>query len=93
MDNSLYLQFVISLILVLSLLGLAAIGLKKYGGFGPGMKPMDKRRLKLTEVLHIDARKKIVIVQHDQTEHVILCGVNSDLLISSKSTAAQRSDA
>jgi len=82
MDYSMYFQFFFSLVFVLSLLGLAAFAYKKYGGFGPGMKPNHMRRLKLIEILHLDQRKKMVLVQHDNQEHLILIGQGADTIIS-----------
>ncbi len=82
MDGVFYLKFVASLVFVLSILGLAAFLVRKYGGIGPGMKPGHLRRMKVIEVMPVDHRKKLILFQIDQTEHLVLLGQNNDTLIS-----------
>jgi len=43
----------------------------------------DERRLKVSETLAIDPRRRIVIVKCDDTEHVILLGAERETLLAS----------
>ncbi len=84
MDDTSYLKFVLALIFVISILGLLSMLLKKYGGFGPSMVASHKRRLKIIEILPLEYRKRLVLIECDGEEHLILSGQNHDLLIKSE---------
>ncbi len=79
---------IFSLLFVLSLIWLVSYALKRFvydKGFAvPGLKP---KRLSVEEIKMIDAKRRLVIVRKDNTEHFILLGANSDLLIESKEVA------
>ncbi|MDD3288093.1 MAG: flagellar biosynthetic protein FliO [Alphaproteobacteria bacterium] len=82
----------ISLIRVV-IASLALIGL--LGAFSLGMRYLSlkgwlshvpsgvRRRLKLVETLPLDARRRLTIVQCDGVEHLLLLGINQDIVISS----------
>jgi flagellar biogenesis protein FliO len=38
-----------------------------------------KKKLKLIETLHIDAKRKVVLIQTGDVEHVVLTGPNEDI--------------
>jgi len=62
-----------ALVLVLALVGLAALAARRYGiaGFVQGTV---ERRLSVTETLMIGPRQKLVLVRRDGTEHLVLVG-------------------
>lgn len=82
MDGVDYLRFVVVLIFVLSLMGGLWLILKKLGLNGPSMiTPLDKRRLKIVEVLHIDPRRKAIILRRDDTEHLVILGQSGETVV------------
>jgi flagellar protein FliO/FliZ len=83
MDLSLtdYLRFFLALGVVLGLIALTALMAKRLGfgnqtGMGRGT-----RRLGMVESLMIDSRRRLILVRRDSTEHLILVGPTSDLLV------------
>lgn len=81
MDYHAYLKFIVAFIFVLSLMGGLAFLLKRFG-FGQGniISPK-KKRLKIIEVMHIDAKHKAVLLSRDDTQHLVLLGTNGDTVI------------
>jgi flagellar protein FliO/FliZ len=73
--------FLAALLFVLALMGGLALLLKKLGIAGPAMVTPTKRRLKVIENLALDSRRRVVLIQRDGVEHMILLGQNSDLVI------------
>ena len=85
LDYSNYLQFFFALIFVLGLIGALALLLRHFG-FGGAVRLQRhltgrRRRLEVMDVLAVDARRRLVLVRRDDTEHLILFGVNEDTLI------------
>jgi flagellar protein FliO/FliZ len=76
-----YIKFVASLALVLGLMGGLALILKKIGLGNIGIVPADKRRLKIVEILPLDARRKALILRRDDKEHLVILGVNGETVI------------
>jgi len=86
-----YLRAVVALVFVAGLIFFTALLVKKTGldrrlGGGKGTG-----RLKVVETLYLDPRHRLVIVRHDDREHLILLGGAGDTLISS--TPQKDSDA
>lgn len=76
-----YLQFVLALVFVLSILGLCAMAVRRYGGIGPGMKAARLRRLQIVEMLALDQKRKLWLLRQDGQEFLILSGPTGDLLL------------
>ncbi len=76
-----YLKFLGALIFVLGMMGGLMLVLKRMGLGGASMLPANKRRLKVIEVLPIDARHKAVLLKRDDMEHLVLLGGTSDTVI------------
>ncbi len=49
-----------------------------------------QKRLAVIEVTSLDARRRLVLVRRDDTEHLILLGNTTDLLIESNIAPAQQ---
>lgn len=83
MENDLpqLVRIIVALIFVLALMGGLALFLRKMGY--TQVPAGNKRRLKVVEVLHIDAKRKLAIVQRDDKQHLILMGTTDDTLIES----------
>ncbi len=76
-----YLKFFFALLFVLSLMGGLAFILKRLG-YGQGnIMSGTKRRLKIIETLPIDARHKAVLIQRDDTQHLVVLGNSGDTVI------------
>jgi flagellar protein FliO/FliZ len=61
-----------ALLFVLCLIGLISLLFRKYGqGINLQLPKGEKRRLKVKEVLPIDARRKIVLIGKDDKEYLI----------------------
>ncbi len=75
-------QSALALIFVLSLIGLGAAVLKRAGwGVGTAARSRAGRRLSLVEVMPLDPRRKLVLVRRDGTEHLLLLGAQSELVV------------
>ena len=88
-----YLRFVLALAFVLALIGLLAAVARRYGfGFpATALKAVGRRRLKVVEVTPVDARRRLVLVRRDDTEHLILLGQSGELVV--ETGIAARDDA
>lgn len=82
MDIVNILRFVLSLAVVLGLIAALAWLLRRYGS-GRIIPGTDRNRLAVIEAAHVDAKRRLVLVRRDETEHLILLGPNSELLIES----------
>lgn len=84
MDFDVYLRFLFALILVLGLIGALTWAIRR-SGFGGQLTPNRGKspRLKVIEVKVLDSRRKLVLFQVDNREHLVLLGLNQDLLVES----------
>lgn len=77
-----YLKFLAALIFVLALMGGLAMLLKRLGLNGTGiMAPSDKRRLKVVEILPLDARRRAILLRRDDTEHLVILGASGETVV------------
>lgn len=83
MDIVNYSQFVLALLVLAGLLGAFAIGLKKLSTstFFTKLSPVRDRRMRLLETLPIDPKRRVVLVQVDDREHVLMIGGGTDIVI------------
>lgn len=87
MDQLDIIRYFAALIIVLGLLGGFAVIARRAGWTGsiPGLERFTPRlmdrRLKITESLVLDPRRRIVIVRADDREHVLLLGAERETLL------------
>ncbi len=81
MDLYDYLKFFAAFAFVLGLMGGLALILKRVGLGSASMLPADKRRLKVLEILPLDARRKAVLLRRDGTEHLVILGATSETVV------------
>ncbi len=82
MDMDTYIRFVLALIFVLSLIGLVAWLIRRFGVTGRFMaKTRQQSRLGIVEMAVIDAKRRLVLVRRDNQEHLLLLGTNSELVV------------
>ncbi len=81
MDYTDYLKFLAALLFVLGLMGGLAMVLKRLGLGAAAMVPADKRRLKIIEILPLDARRKAVLLTRDGAEHLVILGPTGETVV------------
>ena len=83
MDVEAYFRFILALVFVLALIGVIALVARRLG-FGYAAPKRGKgRRLSVIEVATVDARRRLALLRRDDTEHLVLLGAGSELLIES----------
>lgn len=78
-----FLYALLALVFVLGLVGAMAVTARRFG-FGyrtPGRG--GRRRLSIVEAMPVDAKRRLVLLRRDATEHLVLLGTGSELLIES----------
>jgi flagellar protein FliO/FliZ len=81
MDWDIYLRTLLALVAVLALITGAAWAARRFGLAGARPGTRRKRRLSISEVLPIDARRRVILVQRDGVEHLLLVGGGSDIVV------------
>jgi flagellar protein FliO/FliZ len=85
-----YIKFVFAFIFVLALIALAAVAARHFG-FGLPSNPRNsaQRRLGILESLNIDGKRRMVLIRRDDTEHLLLLGATTELVIESSITPSK----
>ncbi len=84
MGFDLYIKAVFSLIAVLGLIGIASIFFKKFLSNPDFLfKRFPEGRLSIKQIVHLDTKRKLVLIKRDDIEHLVLLGATSELLIES----------
>lgn len=78
---------VFALIATLALIVGAAYAARRLGMLQPGGPAI--KRMRITETLLIDTRRRMVIVRVDEREHVLLLGPTGDLVVGSEMAAKE----
>ncbi len=80
-----YFRFLLALVFVIGLIWLLAVMARRMGFGFPvtSFKGGRARRLSVVEVAPVDGRRRLVVVRRDDTEHLILLGPASELVIES----------
>ncbi len=85
MDYQDYLKFFAALVLVLSLMGGLAYVLKRLGFGQDGMisprLSKTKKRLKIIEILPLDTKRKALIIERDNTQHLVILGPSGETVL------------
>ena len=81
-DATDYLRFVLALVFVLALIGLASWLVRRFGLGGRVAGPRaGARRIGIVEAATIDAKRRLVLVRRDDVEHLLLIGGSTDLVV------------
>lgn len=75
------LRFAAALVFVLALMGLLAFALRRLGLAGPAPVFAKDRRLRLIEVLPLDSRRRAVLLQRDQKQHLVILGPGGETVV------------
>ena len=82
MEFSVYIRFLLALIFVLGLIGVIAWAARRFGLMRGSVRPRNgQRRLEVIETNSVDSKRKMMLVRRDGTEHLLLLGVNGDMVI------------
>lgn len=81
MEPESYLRFIVAFVFVMSLMGGLWLILKKLGLSGPVVQTPGKRRLKVIESLSIDTRRRLVILQRDNIQHLVILGPTGETVV------------
>lgn len=76
-----YAWYFSALLLVVGLILALAWIARRLGLMGRFATVGGKRRLVLVEVLPLDAKRRLVLLRRDNAEHLVLLGLNGDLLV------------
>jgi flagellar protein FliO/FliZ len=76
-----YWRFLLALLFVVALIAGCAWVARRFGLAGRFATSGGKRRLAIVEVLPLDGRRRLVLLRRDNAEHLVLLGVNNDLVI------------
>ena len=71
----------LALIAVLSMIGIAALLVKRLGLTALSGGVVRKRRLGIVETLALDNRRRLVIVRCDNAEHLLVLGANGETVL------------
>lgn len=85
------LRFILAFAFVVGLIGLSAFALKRYSRTAAGalllgqmtVKPVKDARLDIVEIRQLDARRRLLLVRRDDTEHLLLLAEGRELVIES----------
>ncbi|MGH1399264.1 MAG: flagellar biosynthetic protein FliO [Alphaproteobacteria bacterium] len=87
-----YLKVIAALALVLALMGGLMLLLKKLGLGGPVVDARAKKRLKVVEILPVDAKHRLMLIKRDDAEHLIMVGGNGEVMVERDIKAQQNGD-
>lgn len=82
--GSTIIQFIFALGFVIALLAAFAYGAKRLGFIARvtlNQEGNPKKRLNIVEIMPVDAKRRLVLIRRDDTEHLIMLGAERDLLI------------
>lgn len=82
MASEQYLKFIFALIFVLALMLVLSWLVKRFGAGHMNISPRNgDRRVRLVEQVVLDPRRRLVLVQRDNQQHLILLGANGETVI------------
>lgn len=81
MDGESYLRFVLALVLVIGLILALSWAVRRFGLGGAVPRNRGPRRLAVIEVTALDAKRRLVLVRRDGTEHLLLVGGTVDQVV------------
>lgn len=83
MDLDQYIKFIMALLFVVVLIIAVAWLMRRIGLGGVSTGAIRHRRLSVVEVMAVDAKRRLLLVRHDDREHLILLSATGDLVVES----------
>lgn len=81
MDELLLVKFFSAFVFVITLMLLLSWIMKRFGSSASRKAGGNKRRLKIVEFMQLDHRRRLVLVQRDNREHLLLLGSQSETVV------------
>lgn len=81
-------RMLFALLATLALIGAVAYGARRLGMLQPQARGAE-RRLKISESLMIDPRRRLVLVRLDGREHLLLLGPGGDIVVTETSAKTE----
>lgn len=81
MESDAYIRLILALVFVLSLIGLLTWIVRRFRLGGGALAGRGARRVRIVEATTLDARRRLVLVRRDDTEHLVLVGPAGDLVV------------
>lgn len=92
MDTLSVTRVLMALAFVAGLIGALAWVARRFGlGGGMAVRPGKTRRLQVEEMLVLDAKRRLVLVRRDDTEHLLLLGATGEQVVECDIPAAGES--
>jgi flagellar protein FliO/FliZ len=85
----LYTRFLLALVFVVALIALLAWLARRFGLAGRVGAAKAGRRLAVVETAPLDGKRRLVLIRRDDTEHLVLVGAETALVIESGIRAAR----
>ena len=93
MNFTTYLQFALALVFVLGLIVLLAWAVRRFGWFAQVIPVRaGKKRIAVVDMAVVDAKRRLILVRRDDTEHLLLVGANSETVVESGIPAGASAD-
>lgn len=70
-----------SMTFVLALMGGLVMVLKKFGLVGIAHVQTKEKRLSIVEILPLDNRRRLALIQRDNAQHLIILGQNGETIV------------
>lgn len=83
MDTVDPIRFIVAFVFVLGLIGLLAMGLKRYGKAQQIFGAQQDGRIKIIETRYLDPRRRLVLIRRDNREHLLLLADGREVVIES----------
>lgn len=82
MDILLYAKYLMVLVFVLGLIGLLTYIVRRFGFIPMAEKTKNtKKRLAITQMIGLDAKRRLILIRRDNKEHLLLLGPDGDIVI------------
>lgn len=76
-----YSQFILSLLFVLGLIGVAAFLARRFGLAQTTRPASGRRRLAAVETLALDGKRRLLLVRRDDVEHLVILGPSTETVV------------
>ena len=84
------LRFLMAFLFIMALMGGLWLALKRLGLNGPLLiQTPATRRLRIVEILPLDARRKAILLRRDDKEHLVILGATGETVVESGITVQE----
>jgi len=76
-----YFRFLVALLFVLGLIGVMVFVGRRFNLTPKITSAKSDRRLRIVEILPVDAKRRMLLVRRDNVEHLVMLAPNNDVVI------------